>query len=112
TVLLPKMSNLFSMGRINKILEILKKSIHIQLFFSVPLMFGLVTITPKFVPWFFGKKFEFIVNTIPLVSPLIIIIPLGMAVGRQYLVPMNKVKVYNKAVINGAIVGVLVNILL
>src|SRR5699024_7749230 len=59
-VLLPKMSNLFSKGEFNEILNVLKKSLHLQLFFSIPLMFGLLIITPQFVPWFFGEKFEFI----------------------------------------------------
>ncbi|NRR75754.1 polysaccharide biosynthesis C-terminal domain-containing protein [Tetragenococcus halophilus] len=90
----------------------LKYSIHLQLFFSIPLAFGLLTIAPKFVPWFFGTRFEFITKTIPLVAPLIVVIPLGIAVGRQYLVPMNRVKIYNMAVINGAIVSIMANILL
>lgn len=106
------MSNLFSQRRINEILKVLKYSIHLQLFFSIPLAFGLLTITPKFVPWFFGERFEFITQTIPLVAPLIVVIPLGIAVGRQYLVPMNRVKVYNVAVINGAIVSIVANLLL
>ncbi|GMG65977.1 oligosaccharide flippase family protein [Tetragenococcus halophilus] len=108
-VLLPKMSNLFSQRRINEILKVLKYSIHLQLFFSIPLAFGLLTIAPKFVPWFFGTRFEFITKTIPLVAPLIVVIPLGIAVGRQYLVPMNRVKVYNMAVINGAVVSIVTN---
>ncbi|GMG67491.1 oligosaccharide flippase family protein [Tetragenococcus halophilus] len=111
-VLLPRMSNLFSKGKFNEILNVLKKSLHLQLFFSVPLAFGLLTITPKFVPWFFGEKFEFITKTIPLVTPLLVVIPLGIAVGRQFLVPMNRVKVYNMAVINGAVVGVITNFIL
>lgn len=111
-VLLPKMSNLFSHGKIQKILNVLKKSLHLQLFFSIPLAFGLLTITAKFVPWFFGESFDFITHTIPLVAPLIVIKPLGIAVGRQYLVPMNRVKIYNMAVINGAIVSIMANILL
>lgn len=111
-VLLPKMSNLFSHGKIQEILNVLKKSLHLQLFFSIPLAFGLLTITAKFVPWFFGESFGFITYTIPLVAPLIIIKPLGIAVGRQYLVPMNRVKIYNMAVINGAIVSIVANVLL
>src|SRR5699024_5210365 len=109
-VLLPKMSHLFSKGKFNEIMKVLQKSLHLQMFFSIPLSFGLLIITPQFIPWFFGEKFEFITKTIPLVAPLIIVIPLGIAVGRQYLVPMNKVKIYNMAVINGAIVGIITNL--
>lgn len=111
-VLLPKFSNLAAKGDTDSIIRTIKKSIHIQLFFTIAMMFGLLIITPKLVPWFFGEKFLLLRNTIPMVSPLVIIMPLGMAVGRQYLVPLNRIGVYNKAVIIGAIVSIITNIIL
>ncbi|ELB27262.1 TPA: oligosaccharide flippase family protein [Enterococcus faecium] len=111
-VLLPKFSNLVSKGKNEDIVKAMKKTINIQLFFTIPMMFGLWEITPKFVPWFFGEKFLLLLNTIPFVAPLIVIIPLGMAVGRQYLVPMNRIRVYNIAVILGAVVSIISNLLL
>lgn len=111
-VLLPKFSNLVSKGKNEDIVKAMKKTINIQLFFTIPMMFGLWEITSKFVPWFFGEKFLLLLNTIPFVAPLIVIIPLGMAVGRQYLVPMNRIRVYNIAVILGAVVSIISNLLL
>lgn len=111
-VLLPKFSNLVAKGDTDSIIRTIKKSIHIQLFFTIAMMFGILIVTPKLVPWFFGEKFLLLKKTIPLVSPLVIIMPLGMAVGRQYLVPLNRIGVYNKAVIIGAIVSIVTNIIL
>lgn len=111
-VLLPKFSNMVSKGRSSDIVKAMKTTINIQLFFTIPMMFGIWLITPQFVPWFFGNKFLLLINTIPLVAPLIVVIPLGMAVGRQYLVPMNKIRVYNIAVILGAVVSILINLIL
>ncbi|WP_265460838.1 lipopolysaccharide biosynthesis protein [Enterococcus faecium] len=110
-VLLPKFSNLVSKGKNEDIVKAMKKQ-SIFNFFTIPMMFGLWEITPKFVPWFFGEKFLLLLNTIPFVAPLIVIIPLGMAVGRQYLVPMNRIRVYNIAVILGAVVSIISNLLL
>lgn len=111
-VLLPKMSNLFSKGKSKEMISILGQSIHIQLFLTIPMMFGINLIAPSVVPWFFGKSFLLLSKSIPLVSPLVIIIPLGMAVGRQYLIPMNKLKIYNLAVMLGAIVSIVMNLIL
>ncbi|MDT2753534.1 oligosaccharide flippase family protein [Enterococcus pseudoavium] len=111
-VLLPKFSNLVAKGHVQEILKTMKKTITLQLFFTIPMMFGILIVTPKLVPWFFGPEFLLLIKTIPMVSPLIIIMPLGMAVGRQYLVPMNRITVYNKAVIYGAIVSVIANLIL
>jgi len=108
-VLLPKFSNLVSKGDIKSVLKIISKSLNIQVFFTLPLMFGIILITPKLVPWYFGNEFLILIKTIPLVSPLVIIMPLGTAIGRQYLVPFNRIKVYNIAVILGAIVSIVAN---
>lgn len=111
-VLMPKMSNLFSKSKQNEMLSVLEKSIHAQLFFSIALVFGMWTVYEKLSFWFFGESFEGIEKYIPWLSILIIIIPLGMAISRQYLLPSNQIKSFNTSVINGAIVSVVINILL
>lgn len=111
-VLLPRLSNLASKGGSKEIVKTMKKTVNIQLFFTIPMMFGLILITPKFVPWFFGDKFLLLTKTIPMVAPLVIVIPLGMAVGRQFLIPMNRIGVYNLAVIVGALVSIVTNLIL
>ena len=109
-VLLPKFSNLAAKGNSKSIVANIKKAINVQLYITIPIMFGIISISKQFVPWFFGEKFLILINTMPIVAPLIVIIPLGMAIGRQYLVPMNKVKIYNSAVIVGAIISIVINI--
>lgn len=112
SVLLPRFSNLISKGNVKAVLQTIKKTLNLQLFFTIPLMFGILTITPKLVPWFFGEKFLLLETTIPMLAPLVIIMPFGLAMGQQYLVPMNRIKTYNLAVITGAIVSILANVML
>jgi O-antigen/teichoic acid export membrane protein len=111
-VLLPHMSGLFAENNENKIIEMMKKTIHLQLFFSIPIMFGILTVYDKLIPWFFGEKFLFINKVVPVFSVLIVIIPLGMSISRQYLMPIGKIKEYNKSVILGAILNIILNFIL
>ena len=111
-VLLPHMSGLYAKGNVKKMVNIIDKTLHLQLYFSVPAMFGMLTVYDKLVPWFFGKEFLFINKVIPLFSILIVVIPLGMSISRQYLIPIGKVKTYNKSVLIGAVINILCNIIL
>lgn len=111
-VLLPHMTGLFATNNVKKIEETLIKTIHLQLYFSIPIMFGLLTVYDKLIPWFFGEKFLFIKNVIPFFSILIVIIPLGMSMSRQYLIPVGKTKEYNQSVMIGAVINVILSFLL
>lgn len=111
-VLLPHMSGLFAKNDTKKIIDTMNKTIHLQLFFSIPFMFGMLTIFDKLVPWFFGDEFLFINQIIPWFSILIVIIPLGMSISRQYLMPVGKIGEYNKSVIIGACINIILNLVL
>lgn len=105
-VMLPHMSNLFtSKNGKNEIVKQMDKTVHLQLFFSILFMFGLLTIYDKFTVWFFGDKFLYLNNIIPLFSVLIVIIPLGISIARQYLTPIGEIKKFNHSVIVGAFVN-------
>jgi len=106
------MSDLFAKSEKKKIVRTMEKSIHLQLFISIPVMFGILTVYDKLIPWFFGSKFDFISNVIPWFSILVVIIPLGMAISRQYLMPIGDIKKYNFSVMLGAIISVILNLLL
>lgn len=111
-VLLPHMTGYFANNNIGKIVETMRKTIHLQLFFSIAIMFGMLTVFDKLVPWFFGNKFLYINNIVPYFSVLIVVIPLGMSISRQYLMPIGKIREYNKSVIIGAGINVFANVVL
>lgn len=111
-VLLPHMSSLFAKDKTNRIVEVMDATIHIQLFFSIPLMFGMLTVYDKLVPWFFGNKFLFIEQVIPFLTILLVIKPLGISIARQYLMPIGRVGQYNVSVIIGAVINIIGNMIL
>ncbi|MGX7173691.1 oligosaccharide flippase family protein [Enterococcus ratti] len=111
-VLLPHMTSFFAKENITKIVSTMEKTIHLQLFFSIPIMFGMLAVYDKLVPWFFGEKFSAVIQIIPYFTLLIVVIPLGMSISRQYLMPIGHVKEYNRSVIIGAIINIVSNICL
>ncbi len=111
-VLLPYMSGLFAKDNTRRIIQMMDTTIHLQLFFSIPIMFGMLTVFDKLVPWFFGDQFLFIISVIPWLVVLIVIKPLGMSISRQYLMPIGKIGEYNKSVIIGAIINIISNLIL
>ncbi|UQF24037.1 oligosaccharide flippase family protein [Vagococcus lutrae] len=113
-VLMPHMTRIYSENEENEkdLIVFMQKSINFQLFITIPICFGLIATMPKFVPWFFGPSFKPAIKVITMFSPLVIIMPFGTAIYRQYLMPKNKIKQFNVSVILGAIIGIILNIIL
>ncbi|MBO0440381.1 flippase [Candidatus Enterococcus ikei] len=111
-VLLPRMSNLFANKKEDEMLRVMSTAIHLEFFITIPAMFGIILTNEKLINWFFGEEFSYIRNIVPWLAPLVVIMPLGVAIVRQYLMPMNHIKDFNISVIAGAIIGILINLVL
>ena len=111
-VMLPRIANLFSKDDLNEVKKSLRKAFVVISFLSIPITFGLIGISDKFVPILFGIEF---LSVIPLtkISPvLVIIIGLGNVFGTQYLLAIGKNKEYTASVCIGALVNFCFNLLL
>lgn len=111
-VLLPRMSNLYASKKKKSLERLLQISIHTSLFVTIPTMFGILVTNDKIVSWFFGSKFDFIKTLVPFFASLVIIMPLGVSIARQYLVPEGKIRNYNISVIVAAIISIVLNLIL
>ena len=110
--MLPRIANLFSKDDLNEVKKSLRKAFVVISFLSIPITFGLIGISDKFVPILFGNEF---LSVIPLtkISPvLVIIIGLGNVFGTQYLLAIGKNKEYTTSVCVGALVNFCFNLLL
>ena len=111
-VMLPRIANLFSKDDLNEVKKSLRKAFVVISFLSIPITFGLIGISDKFVPILFGNEF---LSVIPLtkISPvLVIIIGLGNVFGTQYLLAIGKNKEYTASVCIVALVNFCFNLLL
>lgn len=110
TVLIPKMSIIYVNESESKLIKGLEKSLHFQLFLTIPIAFGIILVSPKLVDWFFGENFNFIKNIIPLLAPVVIVQALQSGIAAQYLIPKNDMKSYNLTVIFGAVISLVCNL--
>lgn len=112
TVMMPHVAQAFVRGENKKIQEFVRQGIDIAVAFSFPLSAGIIAVAPNFVPWFFGKNFDPVVNVISIEAIAIIPISLATILGAQYLVPSNKNNQYTISILCGALVNILINITL
>ncbi|MBL4936347.1 flippase [Clostridium sp. YIM B02515] len=112
TVMLPRISNTFAKGDINKVKDYIIKSLNFVSYLSIPITFGLIGISAQFVPWFFGDEFNKCIELIIILSPILIFISLSNVIGIQYMIPTGKTNEFTLSVTSGAIVNLLLNIFL
>ncbi|MDV2912146.1 polysaccharide biosynthesis C-terminal domain-containing protein [Pediococcus acidilactici] len=110
TVMLPHVANAFMKGEVEKTKEFLYNSFSFVTAMSVPMMFGVAAVAPKFVPLFFTDKFIAVIPLMMLESVVILLIAWSNALGTQYLLPTNQNGAFTKSVIIGAVVNIVINI--
>lgn len=110
-VLIPKLSRVTSNYNYDKLIKFLFKNINIQLFLTIPLAFGLTAIMPIFHLWFFGEKFNELVNISPYLSILIIIIPLNTLISRQFILVTNQMRYYNLTIIYSCLINFILGLI-
>ena len=111
TVMLPKISKMVLSGEKENTFRTVSKVLSIQLYFTIPIAIGLGAISGSMVPWFFGPTFVGMEKIITIVSFLIIVIPAGMTISKQYLIPNNRIKTYNKTIFSGAAISIILNLI-
>ncbi|MGI1804682.1 flippase [Exiguobacterium sp. TDN 0502] len=112
TVMLPRMSNLVSNKKINKIQEIIRNSMHFVMFLSIGMCFGLIGIANNFVPLFLGDDFQKTSLLLMILAPTGIIVSWANVIRTQYLLPNHHDKNYVISIIAGALINVTLNIFL
>ncbi len=112
TVMSPRMSYLYKTNNKSEIKERLKKSLQFVSFLAVPMVFGLIAITPGFVSWFFGEGYEKVNLLLPVFAPIILIIALSNCLGGQCLTPCGMRAKSAVALWVGALVNFTINLLL
>lgn len=111
-VMYPKIANLFAQKRHDLIEKYLNLSVQIIHIVGLPMMVGVIAISKWFVPWFLGNEFLPAVPVLQIMSVLIWLVPFGTVLENQYLLPTKHVKLVTVAVVAGALVSLILNMLL
>ena len=110
TVMIPRMSNMFGNNNEDGMIKLLKETVHIQLYFTIAISFGIITINNQMISWFYGPKFEELKTMVPLIAPVLVFQVLQTSIASQYLIPKKDMSAYNKTVIVGAVFSTIISI--
>ena len=112
TVMNSRIANAYSRDDKKEVKDCLEKSFSFVWILSIPMMFGLIAISTKFVPWYYGDGFNGVIPILIATSPILVIIGLSGVTGIEYLVQIGKQKEFTISVTIGAIVNVILNFIL
>ncbi|GAB6093624.1 oligosaccharide flippase family protein [Furfurilactobacillus curtus] len=109
-VMLPRIASRFARGDLKAVHESLYRNMNFVASISFPLMFGLAAMGERFAPKFFGSQYLISGQVIFAEAPIIVLIAWSTVIGRQYLMPVQRMREYTTSVTIGAVVNVLANI--
>lgn len=111
-VMMPRIASLTSKNEHGLVKAALKKSFTIISFLAVPIAFGIMGVSERFIPMFFGYEYLDMIPLLKISSILIVIIGLGNVFGTQYMIAVGKSKEYTISVCVGAAVNFILNLIL
>ncbi|MFT9427145.1 MAG: flippase [Sporolactobacillus sp.] len=111
-VMLPRISNVYAQGDMDKVKIYLYKSFNFVSYLSFPAAFGIAGVANHFAPWFFGSQFEKTGLLITIMSPIIVLIAWSGVTGTQFLMPIKRVHTVTISVCVGAVVNFILNLVL
>lgn len=111
TVMLPRISNMTSRGDNDKIKEYISKSINFVMFMSWVMCFGLIAIGKNFAPFYFGGEFQKTGILIMLLALTLPFLSFANVLRTQYLIPLERDKIYIISVSLGAISNLIMNLI-
>lgn len=112
TVMLPAMSAAFAQGKSDVIIKSIKLAFRFIFMLSFALFWGLIGISQRFVPAFFGSGYALVTPLMIVISPILIIIGISNVIGKQFLLPTKQQGVYTTSIIAGAVVNFILNFIL
>lgn len=108
-VFMPKISQTVHEKRMGEFYEIIKKSFGFIMLVAVPITFGLFLMAREFTVLFSGKQFLGSVIIMQILSPLPVVIGLGMLFGIQILIATGKDREMFISICVGMVVSLILN---
>lgn len=112
TVMIPRNSQMNATHGHKAIEHNILLSQHFVFLLGIPLAFGCAIIADNFIPWYLGPDYTKAAILMKILSPLIVIIGLSNVYGLQFLIPTNKDKKFTFAILCGACINFILNIIL
>lgn len=110
TVMLPRISSMFSQKKYEQIRVVMDRVLFISSFLIIPMSFLLATNAQLIVQVVLGPKYVLMVNVLQLSALIILPMSIANVLGNQVLVPFNRIRTYTWSVVGGAVVNLLVDV--
>lgn len=111
-VMLPTTTNMLVNGMQEKSKVMLQKTLFYVLIITIPILFGLASVSSVFAPLYFGQEFLKTGQLIALLCPALLFSVWGNVIRTQYLIPSHKDKEYILSLFCGAFVNLILNLYL
>lgn len=111
-VIMPRLANEYAKKNFESISKLVNDTLSVGLFFSFPMMFGLMTIAPKLIPWYLGDQFLPTVWAIVIIAPIVITNTISGIFGTQYFTATNQVQILLKSQVGAVIANIIINAIL
>ncbi len=111
-VMLSRVTGMQAQGESKKAINAIRDSFRFSACLAIPIMFGLIAVTPMFVPWFYGDGWEGCIPVMIVLSPIVLFIGLSGVFGVQYLLPAKRMKAYTGSILTGTFSNLALNLLL
>ncbi|WP_456029263.1 oligosaccharide flippase family protein [Ruminococcus sp.] len=112
TVIMPKLATDFRNNHHEEIEKTIQIVIKFSLFASLPMMFGLMSISKTFIPWFLGSEFLPVASAIVIIAPIIVLNSLANISGNQYFTATNQTRIMTISYMAAAIINIILNAIL
>lgn len=111
-VMLPRMTNLFAKNDTSKSRTYMKKSLLLAMFLSTSLSFGIMAVSPEFVPIFYGKGYDICIDLFKILLPSGVFMAFANVLRTQYLIPKQKDTIFIVSLLSGTVINMLINVIL
>ena len=111
TVMLPRMSNLYSKGEDEKCKRTILVSMKLMMFLAIGMTFGIIGVGKGFAILFFGNDFRKTGDLLVYLSVTILFLSWGNVIRTQYLIPKEKDREYIISAFLGAGINFILNII-
>lgn len=111
TVMMPRIANLISNNNKVEAKKYFDASIEFVLFFSIPVVVGLILVGSDLCKIYLGISFVKSGQLLQLLSITVLFVSIANVIRTQYLVPMSKDKVYIVSTVLGAVINFILNII-
>lgn len=110
-IMTSRMSFLYQNKRFDEAKVLCEKSYRLLSLLMFPLCLGSVLVAPNLIPLYLGEGYEGSILLMQIFSPLIIFIGLSGYVGSHYMTPIGKQNISNIALIIGACINFILNMI-